>query len=65
MVFFAIIFIAEKLYRVISFLLGRGYTVIDEGVSLPSKVTYLKIKKPPKFNYSPGDWCFIKARINE
>merc|ERR1712079_642662 len=45
---------------VISFLLGRGYTVIDEGVSLPSKVTYLKIKKPPKFNYSPGDWCFIK-----
>merc|ERR1719245_2249463 len=44
----------------ISWMSGKGHTVIDEGTSLPSKVTYLKIKKPAKFNYSPGDWCFIK-----
>ena len=35
--------------------------MIEEGQSLPSQVTYLKIKKPAKFNYSPGDWCFIKT----
>ena len=23
-------------------------------------MTALRIKKPAKFNYSPGDWCFIK-----
>ena len=70
LVFFAIIFIAEKMFRVVSYswlsthdslLMGRGQTVIDKGISLPSKVTYLKIKKPAKFNYSPGDWCFIKV----
>ena len=60
LVLFAIIFLSEKLYRVISWLMGRGKTVIDEGVSLPSRVTCLRIKKPAKFNYSPGDWCFIK-----
>ena len=60
LVFFAIIFLAEKFYRIISYLLGHGKTVIDEGIPLPSKVTCLKIKKPSKFNYSPGDWCFIK-----
>ena len=59
-VFFAIIFLAEKLYRMVSWLMGHGMTVIEEGTSLPSRVTYLKIKKPSKFNYSPGDWCFIK-----
>ena len=64
-VFFAIIFIAEKLYRTISFVLGRGKTIIDQGISLPSKVTYLKIKKPAKFNYSPGDWCFIKVKSDK
>ena len=61
LVFFAIIFISEKLFRMISWMSGKGHTVIDEGTSLPSKVTYLKIKKPAKFNYSPGDWCFIKV----
>ena len=60
LVFFAIIFIAEKLYRMVSWLMGRGVTVIEEGTSLPSRVTALKIRKPAKFNYSPGDWCFIK-----
>ena len=60
LVLFAIIFLSEKLFRALSWLMGRGKTVIDEGVSLPSRVTCLRIKKPAKFNYSPGDWCFIK-----
>ena len=58
---FGIIFIVEKAYRMLSFFIGRGQTVIDEGIPLASKVTYLKIRKLPRFNYSPGDWCFIKV----
>ena len=63
LIFFAFIFLVEKLYRIITSLLGHGKTIIDEGIPLPSDVTYLKIKKPSKFNFSPGDWCFIKIPI--
>merc|ERR1712107_794776 len=59
-IFFGAIFLAEKFFRTMSFIMGRGQTVIDEAVSLQSKVTYLKIRKLSKFNHSPGDWCFIK-----
>eukprot|EP00090_Calanus_glacialis_P005272 TRINITY_DN14088_c0_g1_i1.p1 TRINITY_DN14088_c0_g1~~TRINITY_DN14088_c0_g1_i1.p1 ORF type:complete len:1071 (+),score=285.92 TRINITY_DN14088_c0_g1_i1:327-3215(+) len=57
---FGCIWFVELTYRLVSAFLGHGKSVVDEGISLPSRVTYLKIKKPPKFNYSPGDWCFIK-----
>jgi len=57
---FGCIWLVELTYRLVSAFLGHGKSVVDEGISLPSRVTYLKIKKPPKFNYSPGDWCFIK-----
>merc|ERR1712226_145297 len=50
----------ELIYRAISAFLGRGATSIAEGIPLPSRVTCLKIKKPAKFHYSPGDWVFIK-----
>ena len=63
-IFFGAIFLAEKFFRTMSFIMGRGQTVIDEAVSLQSKVTYLKIRKLPKFNHSPGDWCFIKVIIS-
>jgi hypothetical protein len=36
-----------------------GETYIEESFVLPSKVTHLVIKKPPKFRYSPGDYLFI------
>jgi len=59
-VVFGCIWFVELAYRLVSAFLGHGKSVVDDGISLPSRVTYLKIKKPPKFNYSPGDWCFIK-----
>jgi predicted ferric reductase len=34
--------------------------VIRAGVILPSKVTNLIIERPPGFNFSPGDWDFVK-----
>jgi len=40
--------------------LGRGKTVVSAGVILPSRVTNLIIKRPAGFNFSPGDWVFIK-----
>merc|ERR1719220_585957 len=57
---FGCIWGVELIYRAISAFLGRGATSIAEGIPLPSRVTCLKIKKPAKFHYSPGDWVFIK-----
>ena len=57
---FGCIWGVELTYRAISAFLGRGATTIAEGIPLPSRVTCLKIRKPAKFHYSPGDWVFIK-----
>jgi ferredoxin-NADP reductase len=56
-----IIWAAEKLYRRITSLLGRGKTTIQDGIILPSKVTNLVIKRSHGFNFTPGDWVFIKV----
>ena len=56
----ACIFVIEITYRILTSLLGRGKTVVSAGVILPSKVTHLIIKRPAGFNFSPGDWVFIK-----
>jgi len=55
-----LIWIAEMSYRVISYLFGAGKTIIKAGVVLPSRVTNLIIERPPGFNFSAGDWVFIK-----
>merc|ERR1719219_3366850 len=34
--------------------------MIKAGVILPSKVTNLIIERPAGFNFSPGDWVFVK-----
>lgn len=36
-----------------------GETFIEESYVLPSKVTHLVIKKPPKFRFNPGDYIFV------
>jgi hypothetical protein len=36
-----------------------GETYIEESYVLPSKVTHLIIKKPPKFRFNSGDYIFI------
>ncbi len=40
--------------------MGKGKTLVSAGVVLPSRVTNLIIKRPAGFNFSPGDWVFIK-----
>ena len=57
---FLIVFVIEFTYRILNSLMGRGKTVVSAGVILPSKVTHLIIKRPAGFNFSPGDWVFIK-----
>lgn len=38
---------------------GHGKTYISSGILLPSKVTHLVIKRPPHFNFRPGDYVFV------
>ena len=36
-----------------------GHTSIQAGLRLPSKVVSLIIRRPQKFNFTPGDWVFV------
>ena len=53
------LWIGERLYRQFSMFMGKGRTIIEEGVVLPSRVTNLVIKRPPGFKFSAGDWVFV------
>jgi len=55
-----VIYLGERLYRVLHSYMGKGSTTIEEGVILPSKVTNLIIKRPANFAFSPGDWVFVR-----
>ncbi|XP_076766799.1 NADPH oxidase [Xylocopa sonorina] len=37
-----------------------GKTYISSGLLLPSRVTHLVIKRPPHFDFHPGDYVFVK-----
>ena len=39
---------------------GAGCSSIHAGLRLPSRVINLIIRRPEKFNFSPGDWVFVK-----
>ena len=39
---------------------GSGESNIHVGLILPSKVTNLIIRRPENFDFSPGDWVFVK-----
>jgi NADPH oxidase 5 len=57
-------FVIEKLlrYRKISSN-NFGDTMITEALTLPSKTTYLVIRRPPKFHYNAGDYVFINIPV--
>jgi NAD(P)H-flavin reductase len=40
--------------------MGKGKTSVSSGILLPSKVTHLVIRRPPNFEFSPGDYVFIR-----
>ncbi|CAB4066983.1 NOX5 [Lepeophtheirus salmonis] len=58
-IFPAILFAAEKVYRVFNSLSQKGKTWVSTGIILPSKVVSLVIKRPPSFGFQPGDYIFI------
>ena len=55
-----LIWVVEIAYRILNYLFGHGKTVIKTGVLLPSRVTQLVIERPSGFNFSSGDWVFVK-----
>ncbi len=57
------VFVIEVLYRGLSMCTrsGRGSSIIEAGIVLPSRVTGLVIRRPDRFHFSPGDWVFIKV----
>ncbi len=56
-----IVFGMELVYRLSSMFAGnRGKSVVASGIVLPSTVTGLVVKRPYNFNFSPGDWVFIR-----
>jgi len=55
-----VIYLGERIYRILHSYMGKGKTTIEEGVILPSKVTNLIIKRPANFTFSPGDWVFVR-----
>jgi len=51
----------KDFFRFVSVSTGnRGRAIVTAGIVLPSKVTSLVIQKPTKFNFTPGDWVFVK-----
>ena len=57
--FFGLIWLMEKIYRIGQMFIGKGKTTIEEAIVLPSSVTNLVIKRPPNFHFKPGDWIYI------
>lgn len=49
----------ELLVRVCRFFSSNGRTTVLKGVILPSKVIHLVLKRPPDFDYHPGDYIFL------
>lgn len=40
--------------------MGRGRTSVSSGILLPSQVTHLVIRRPPNFDFHPGDYVFVR-----
>ncbi|GIX84209.1 NADPH oxidase 5 [Caerostris darwini] len=55
----ALLFLMECFVRVNRNLSSSKLAYVQQGVLLPSKVTHLVIKRPPKFDYRPGDYVYI------
>ena len=54
------LFIFEKMIGIRSSFGSLGYTHIEMGTILPSKVIHLAIKRPHNFEFQPGDFVFVQ-----
>ncbi|CAL1267604.1 unnamed protein product [Larinioides sclopetarius] len=55
----AVLYLVELVVRVSRNLSSSKVAYVQQGVLLPSKVTHLVIKRPPKFDYRPGDYVYV------
>ncbi|XP_012271496.1 NADPH oxidase 5 [Orussus abietinus] len=58
-----IIFLVERIRRIIWLRSQRGKTYISSGLLLPSRVTHLVIKRPHHFDFRPGDYVFVNVPV--
>lgn len=58
-----VIYLVERIRRLIWLRSQRGKTYISSGLLLPSKVTHLVIKRPPHFHFHPGDYVFVNVPV--
>ncbi|BES91416.1 NADHypothetical protein oxidase [Nesidiocoris tenuis] len=58
-----IIYLIERFLRFIWMRSERGKTYISSGLLLPSRVTHLVIKRPPHFDFHPGDYVFVNIPV--
>lgn len=54
-----LLYLCERFYRFSLVRSEHGKTYISSGLLLPSKVTHLVIKRPPHFDFHPGDYVFV------
>ncbi|XP_043204589.1 NADPH oxidase 5-like isoform X2 [Amphibalanus amphitrite] len=54
-----LLYLLERLIRLVRTKTGHGRTYISSGILLPSKVTHLVIKRPASMDYHPGDYLFV------
>jgi predicted ferric reductase len=58
-----LIYAVERVRRFAWVEAQRGKTYISSGLLLPSKVTHLVIKRPPNFDFRPGDYVFVNVPV--
>ncbi|XP_058791385.1 NADPH oxidase 5 isoform X2 [Phymastichus coffea] len=58
-----LIYVIERIRRIAWVHAQRGKTYISSGLLLPSKVTHLVIKRPPNFDFRPGDYVFVNVPV--
>lgn len=56
-----ILYLFERALRLSTMRTDRGKTYISSGLLLPSRVTHLVIKRPPQFDFHPGDYVFVNV----
>ena len=55
----ALFIILEKLLRLRNRMTGKGRSFINYALLLPSHVTHIVCRKPPNFNFHPGDYVYL------
>ncbi|XP_066588886.1 NADPH oxidase 5 [Prorops nasuta] len=58
-----LIYLVERIRRLAWIRAETGKTYISSGLLLPSKVTHLVIKRPPQFDFRPGDYVFVNVPV--